>query len=95
MGAMQDDLKGLRRRSPYQPSQRVTTLSPLLESYKGPQDQYGPMDAEQPLNLIGLVPEGSDNRDVPDDKFRSWPEDQTDRALRGQKWPKGGKNGKK
>jgi len=87
-GAMQDDQNGLRRRSPYEPSQRVTTLSPLLESYKGPQDKYGPLDAELPLNNIGLI---ADNNETSDERFRSWPEDQETRALRGQRWPKGGK----
>jgi len=82
---MQDDNRGLRRRSPYQPSQRVTTLSPILESYKGPQDKYGPMNGELPANNIGLAPEPAETGD---EKFRDWPEDQVNRALRGQKWPK-------
>jgi hypothetical protein len=70
---MEDNRRGLRNRSPFQTNQRVVTLSPILESYDGPQYENSPAFAgEVPADNLGFFPEGT--AEVPDSEFRAWPE---------------------
>lgn len=67
---MEDNREGLKNRSPFQTNQRVSTLSPILESWAGPQYEYGPFSGVVPEDPLGIA----DGAEVPDDIFRSWPE---------------------
>lgn len=70
---MQDDEKGLVNHPPFKTDQRVVTLSPILDSWKGKQFAHNPAFAgELPANNIGLVPDGVG--EIPDKEFRKFPE---------------------
>lgn len=68
---MEDNRDGLKNRVPFQTDQRVATLSPILDTYAGPQYGYGAFDGRVPDDPCGLAPSGEE---VSDDEFRSWPE---------------------
>ena len=64
---MEDNDKGLKNRAPMKTDQRIVTLSPILDSWKGKQFAHNPAFAgEVPANNIGLVPE---HDEVPDRQF--------------------------
>ena len=53
--AKRENDEGLSSRPPLS-SQPVTTLSPILDSYCGPDYSYGPFDGSVPEDSIGLIP---------------------------------------
>lgn len=67
---MEDNSKGLKNRTPFQENQRVSTLSPIVESWAGPQYGYGAFDGRVPEDPAGFVTGG----EVDDETFRQWPE---------------------
>ena len=67
---MEDTRDGRKKVVPFQTNQRVATLSPILDTYAGPQYGYGAFNGEVPADNLGLVTGG----EVEDSEFRSWPE---------------------
>ena len=84
---MQDNDKGLRNKAPMAPSQRVVTLSPILEAMHGPQYDYNDaLAGEVPKDNLGFFPQGTS--EVDDEVFHKDFPESTDRAT--NMW-KGGK----
>lgn len=80
---MEDNKAGLKNRTPFQTNQRVSFLSPCVDTWAGPQYTYGPFDNSQlPANECGLAP---DHEEVGDEAWHSWPEEKGKQPIRRKK----------
>ncbi len=64
---MEDNTDGLKNRSPFQTNQQVSTLSPIVDSWAGPQYEYGAFSGVVPDDNLGLI----NSTEVDDRTFRA------------------------
>ena len=70
---MEDTRTRQKNKAPMKTDQRVVVLSPINESYHGPQYDYSPPTrGDVPKDNLGFFPDGTS--EVPDEEFRDWPE---------------------
>lgn len=74
---MKDDPKGLENRAPFETDERVVTLSPIIDSWKGKQYAHNPAFAgdvpADNLNLLngaGEIPDKQFHREFPESGHR-------------------------
>jgi hypothetical protein len=71
---VEDTIHGDKNIAPMKEDQRVVVLSPINESYQGPQYDHNAVSAgEVPSDPLGYFSRGTE--EVPDEAFHAWPDE--------------------